>query len=305
MAEEKKNLSRQEMRESFVQLMNNGEYATAVRNSKATVFTDVFDDPEYGLELFRVLHPEETDIGIDDIDIVTLKNIMFNTPYNDLGILAGDKFVILVEAQSTWSVNILVRILIYLAYTYKNFITAHRLDMYAGKKLDLPKPEFFVIYTGEGKKPDEIRFSDEFFAGEQIDVEITAKVICDSTEGDVIDQYIDFTHVRDGFVKEYGPGAEAARKTVEYCINHGILDRYFRKKGLEEAISLMMVLFDDATVMRNHDATLVRETERRTFVETYKSLNQTIAETVKAFMAKFHVSQDLAERDVKEYWKES
>ena len=50
---------------------------------------------------------------MDDIFTVTIRNILTNKTYNDLGILARDKFVILVEAQSTWSMNILIRILIY------------------------------------------------------------------------------------------------------------------------------------------------------------------------------------------------
>ena len=32
----------EEMHEEFIKLMKSGEYATAVRNAKATVFTDVF-----------------------------------------------------------------------------------------------------------------------------------------------------------------------------------------------------------------------------------------------------------------------
>lgn len=67
----------------------------------------------------------------------------------------------------------------------------------------------------------------------------------------------------------------------------------------------MMVLLDDATVMRNHDATLARETERRIFVEAYQSLGQTISATIEAFADKFHVNAVDAEGSVKEYWKEA
>ena len=52
--------------------------------------------------------------------------------------------------------NILVRILIYLAYTYKNYITSHDLDVYGSKTLRLPKPEFYVVYTGDDEVKNEI-----------------------------------------------------------------------------------------------------------------------------------------------------
>ena len=85
--EEKKITSPEEMRSSFIQLMNSGEYATAVRDSKATVFTDFFEKTENGYELFKVLHPEDSTITEADIDIITLKNVTVNMPYNDLDIL--------------------------------------------------------------------------------------------------------------------------------------------------------------------------------------------------------------------------
>ncbi|MBO5534081.1 MAG: hypothetical protein J6B53_01590 [Clostridia bacterium] len=90
---------------------------------------------------------------------------------------------------------------------------------------------------------------------------------------------------------------------MKYCIENEILKEYFETKGMEEAISLMRMLFDDETVMRNHDTSLVRATERRTFVETYQSLGQSISNTIKAFIAKFQVSEKDAEENVKEYWK--
>ena len=90
---------------------------------------------------------------------------------------------------------------------------------------------------------------------------------------------------------------------MKYCIENEILKEYFETKGMEEAISLMM-MFADETVMRNHDASLVRATERRTFVETYQSLGQSISNTIKAFIAKFQVSEKDAEENVKEYWKD-
>ena len=46
---------------------------------------------------------------------------------NDLGLLAGGKLLILVEAQATWSINILIRLLLYLVQMYLEAIYAAQL----------------------------------------------------------------------------------------------------------------------------------------------------------------------------------
>ena len=70
----------------------------------------------------------------DQLQLVTLENILLNQPYNDLGILAEDRLLILVEAQSTWSENNLVRVFIYLAQTFQNYITETQQDIYGRKR---------------------------------------------------------------------------------------------------------------------------------------------------------------------------
>lgn len=300
---EKKELTEEEKHKRFVKLMLEGEYSTTARSIKANVFTDVFERKKYALRLVKIFHPEMSDITIEDIDIITLKIALMNAPYNDLGLLVKDKIVILVEAQSTWSDNILIRILIYLAYTYKNYILAHGLDVYQKNAIQLPKPEFYVVYTGDEEHPKEIKFSEKFFGGADIDIEIKATVITESEKGNVLDQYIEFAHTFDRNRETFGRVREAARATVEYCLENGILVDYIKEKGIEEVIGLMEFIFDQETIMRNHDLSLVRNTERRMFVETAQQFGQTLADTTKAFISRFHVDKEVAEKDIKEYWK--
>ena len=61
------------------------------------------------------------------------------------------------EAQSTWTVNILVRILLYLAQSYHEYFQRTSQDYYKSRKVKMPKPELYVIFTGNrGRKPDDI-----------------------------------------------------------------------------------------------------------------------------------------------------
>ena len=46
--------------------------AIASRMAKNSVFIDMFEQPEYRLQMLQVLHPEMTDVTADDISTVTL-----------------------------------------------------------------------------------------------------------------------------------------------------------------------------------------------------------------------------------------
>ena len=101
---------------------------------------------KYLLELYLSLHPEDTGITEDDLTDITIENVLVNDLYNDLGFRVGDRLIILVEAQSTWPPNILIRSLLYLATTYQNYINERNLDVYSSTKISIPKPELYVIY---------------------------------------------------------------------------------------------------------------------------------------------------------------
>lgn len=50
--------------------------------------------------MYRALHPEDDRVTEDDIKDVTIKHILVDADYNDLGFSVGDRLVILVESQS-------------------------------------------------------------------------------------------------------------------------------------------------------------------------------------------------------------
>lgn len=50
---------------------------------KDSVFTDLFQDKKYLLQLYKALHPEDTDITEDDLNDITIKNVLTDNIYND------------------------------------------------------------------------------------------------------------------------------------------------------------------------------------------------------------------------------
>ena len=118
---------------------------------KDSVFTNLFQDKKYLLQLYKALHPEDTDITQDKLTDVTIKNVLTDNIYNDLGFMVGNRLMILVEAQSTWTMNIIIRALMYLVQTYHDYFERTRQNLYKSKKVQMPKPELYVIYAGDRK----------------------------------------------------------------------------------------------------------------------------------------------------------
>ena len=227
---------------------------------KDSVFRHLFLDPRYGLKLFHVLHPEDTEATEADISYLTIIREITNGIRNDLGMYINGRYLILIEAQTTWSVNILVRMFIYLAEIWKNHIVQNGLDVFSSKAIELPMPEFYVVYTGSRKtRPDCLKLSRDLFHGKCADIELTVHMLYNGeNKGDILDQYVSFTDQVDHFYKTYGRTQEAVRRLIDYCIEHNILKDYLTSRA-EEVTSMLEVIFDDTL----HRKKMLEEAEAR------------------------------------------
>lgn len=276
----------------------------AKRTVKDSVFTDLFGNAKYLLQLYQSLHPEDADVQETDLKTITLANIFTDDIYNDLGFIKGNKLLILVEAQSTWTANIIIRALEYLVNSYRRYFSENNIDLYKSKKAELPKPELYVIYTGDRKsRPDEITLSEEFFGGEKTAVEVTVKMLYDGKQGDIINQYVTFTKVVDEQAKLYGRTKKAIQEAIRICKDRNVLKDYLQSRE-SEVVNIMMQLYDQEEIMRVHDIGVAKDAAIRATVEVYKELGIAFAEAVRRIAEKFTMSQESAEREVEEYWKE-
>ena len=226
------------------------------RDIKDSVFTFLFSDIEYTKQLYLSLHPEDTDIRDEDFRLVTLENILAIGQYNDLGFQVRDKLILLVEAQSTFSPNIPLRMLMYLAKTYNEYIEEHQLSLYREKKVSIPRPELYVIYTGEKEAPDILRLSDMYEGSGSAD--LTVRVLRDGQPGDILSQYVDFCQVANEQVSLYGRTDEALMSTIQICQERGILVPFLdcRKK---EVVDIMTRLFSQEKAWEMELAAHARE----------------------------------------------
>ena len=227
---------------------------------KDSIFRDLFSDKKYDLQIYQALHPDDKGATEDDIDHVTIDNVITNQMYNDLGMTVRGMLLILLEAQSTWTVNIIIRILLYLAHTWQRYIEETKQNQYGSKKLAVPRPEFYVIYTGDRKDgPEWITLSEEFFDGNADFLEVKVRVLY-GKEGqkDIISQYVDFTKVYNSQVKLYGRTEKAILETIRICRDRGILKEYLESRE-KEVISIMKSLFDQEKIMEQYIGELMEE----------------------------------------------
>ena len=238
----------------------------------------MFQNKSYLLKLYKTLHPEDTTATEDSLKDVTITNVLTDNLYNDLGFIANNKLMILVEAQSTWTVNILVRVLLYLAQSYHEYFQRTSQDYYKIRKVRMPKPELYVIFAGnKGRKPDRLLLSEEFFKGVDIDIEVKAKVIYESDTDDIINQYIIFCKVFNEQTKQYGMTQKAVTETIRICKDRNVLKEYLLDRE-KEVVTIMMSLFDEEQIMKSfirserHDAD--RETAERMIKDGEMSLEK-------------------------------
>lgn len=282
--------------------MNIENTAKTKRTVKDSVFTNLFGNSKYLLQLYQFLHPEDTGVREEDLKTVTLENIFTDDVYNDLGFTKGDKLMVLMEAQSTWTVNIIIRALEYLANSYRRYFSENGQDLYSSKKVTLPKPELYVIYTGNRKRrPEEIKLSEEFFQEEKVAIEVTVKMIYDGKKGDIVNQYVTFTKVLDEQVKIYGRNKKAVQETIRICKDKNILKEYLENKE-SEVVDIMMQLYDQQEIMRVHDKRIEMNSKIQATVETCQEFGMNFIDTTDKIAKKYSLSKDRAEIEVREYW---
>ncbi len=240
---------------------------TPKRKIKDSVFTNLFQDKKYLLRLYQALHPEDSGVTEDDIKDVTIKHILVDADYNDLGFSIGDRLVILVESQSTWTLNIIVRAILYLIQTYHDYFKRTKQNLYGSKKVNMPKPELYVIFTGEKPEnpPDTISLSKDFFGGEKIAIDAEVKVLYQEDESNIIGEYIIFCKVYNEQRRKYGQTREAVMETIRICKDRNVLREYLENKE-QEVVDIMMTLFDDEQVLEAY-AEDIKSSEARETAE--------------------------------------
>jgi hypothetical protein len=173
----------------------------------------------------------------------------------------GNKFVVLLEHQSTVNPNMPLRFLLYIARVYEKII--ENKSLYRQLLLPIPTPEFIVLYNGKAPQPDEtvLRLSDAVMSRDILGgLELTVRVLNVNAEHNrsilrkskTLGDYAAFI----AKVREYGEGKEGSlKKAVKYCIDHGVL-KYFLTEHASEVVNMLLTEWnwDDAREVWEEEA---------------------------------------------------
>ena len=274
------------------------------RTIKDSVFTNLFQDKKYLLQLYKALHPEDIGVTENDLSNITIKNILTDSIYNDLGFAVGNKYIIMVECQSTWTMNIIIRVLMYLVQSWIDYFERTNQNLYKSKSVNMPVPELYVIYTGERTaKPSQISLSKEFFGGKKCCIEVKVKMIYDGKKGNIINQYVTFTKVCNEQMALHGRTREAILETIRICKNKNVLKEYLENRE-REVVDIMMQLYDQEEIMRVHVQSKCKDAAIQATVEMCQEFGLSFADVVDKIAKKFSMSYERAEGEVKEYWQD-
>lgn len=279
--------------------------------AKDSVFSFIFKQPENTRRLYLALHPEDTGVTEADCKLVTLEHVLTNGVTNDLGFQVRDKLILLVEAQSKFSVNIALRMLLYLAATYKEYVDDHKLDLYGGRPVSIPRPELYMIYAGAPRElPEILRLSDMYDGPGSAEIEI--KVLRDMGKGNIVDQYIRFCEISDAQRKQYGYTKKAVEETLRICSEENILMPFLASRQ-KEVRDIMVTLFDQQHATEIHEYNVAKDARLEGHQEGIEKGIQAMVLTLKKFAAdKTAIAQELvkqfellpqaAEEKVELYW---
>ena len=234
---------------------------TVKQKTKDSVFTTLFKDINNVYTLYRELHPEDTAVTVDDIQIETLETVLINEIYNDLVFIVNSggkaRFVVLVEAQSRWTDNMPLRMLFYLSETYRRYLRETEQSEHLEKKVFLPKPEMYVVYTGNKDVSDEVSFSETYFDADS-PLDLRVKVLRQVEKNTIHGQYIGFCKVYDEQRRLYSNKLECIKETIRICLEEGYLTDFLNGHK-QEVTTMMSELFDEQTLREQYDIALRKE----------------------------------------------
>ncbi len=217
-------------------------------NIKDSVFRMLFSTPRFRLELYRALFPDQQDVREEDLEDATIANYLINGRHNDIAIRKGNELLILAEAQDTWSLNILIRMLFYVAEILERIVDEDERMVFKAAKAEMLEPVFYVIYTGQNKNVrDEYSLADEFFPRARM-LDLKVRVLRRGVKrGDIVDQYVEFTRRVHAIIREKGLrniSPEDITALVRECIRDGILAEFLSDR-LPEVTTLMESIFNE------------------------------------------------------------
>ena len=222
---------------------------------KFRIFAMLFSDRNELLKLYNAINGTSYD-DPDLLQVNTLENAVYMSMQNDVSFII-DMRLNLYEHQSTYSPNLPVRYLLYVADVYSDY--TKDMNLYGTKAVKLPTPRFVIFYNGQAEQPDrkELKLS-ELFSIPDADPSLELKaVMLNINKGHnrklmetcrTLQDFAEYTFR----VREYTaemPLDLAVEQAITECISEGILADFLRKNRAE-AKKVSIYEYDEERHMR-------------------------------------------------------
>ena len=221
----------------------------AKNNYRDSLFRKYFEHPDKLAALHELLTGIPT--AEQNVEIKTLKSVLFNRLKNDISFKVGDRFIVLLEHQSTINPNMPARMLLYSAMLYRKMLSKE--SIYSKKLIQLPAPEFYVLYNGKEPWTDNSKlYLSSTFAENQHNLElvVTVRNIRYNKDNELLQKYKplhDYSFFVYDVEKRVDSGdslANAIRSATDYCINHNIMRDYL-SANYEEVFEMMSLRWNE------------------------------------------------------------
>lgn len=232
------------------------KFSGANSQYRDSVFRDYFNDKVRLLSLCNaLLGTDYTDPNL--LEINTLQGNFFSGQKNDISCRIDDKWLILVEHQSSVNPNMAFRCLLYASQLLNNLVT-NKDTLYQGELLIFPEPQCFVFYDGDDSEPltKEIRLSDSFYTSKGLmEFIVTSYNINYDLNQPLLRncRYLNDYSTLVGKVKQ-GLKAKLSRReaiiqAINWCIENDVMTGYLTVKR-DEVFSMLDLQwdFDEAKV---------------------------------------------------------
>ncbi|MEI3502479.1 MAG: hypothetical protein V8Q42_02025 [Anaerovoracaceae bacterium] len=194
--------------------------------------------------------------------IVTLDNVIFGDRKNDLTFMIENRFIILIEMQSTVNPNMPLRFLVYIAKEFEKLFFSQQI--YSSTLVSIPTPEIYVFYGAKDiPLESELKLSDTFIAKcDKLYLELNVRVINVNYEKGaellekcrLLSDYSQLVHIAKMNYQRTHDLDTAVSEAVTECMEKDILRNFLKENGGE----IMSFLYDMLTKeemeeIREHD----------------------------------------------------
>ena len=215
----------------------------------------LFSDRNELLKLYNAINGTSYD-DPDLLQVNTLENAVYMSMQNDVSFII-DMRLNLYEHQSTYSPNLPVRYLLYVADVYSDY--TKDMNLYGTKAVKLPTPRFVIFYNGQAEQPDrkELKLSELISIPDADPSPELKAVMLNINKGHnrklmetcrTLQDYAEYTFR----VREYAaemPLDLAVEQAITECISEGILADFLRKNRAE-AKKVSIYEYDEERHMR-------------------------------------------------------